>query len=296
MSFSLAVAPEQFLPAIGFPAELPLIADDELVTLLREAAESELDGLVACLVERGGITCQLKRLAVYKAKQPHHRFYVNDIAAELQKFGGNTIASAFRSGKGVPYREIVRDVATRLGVAREGSTADIEQRVIRKLAERFWEGATAEQRAALLDQVGVKDYSLVARPVLPAAVIAAVHASGFAAYQFTVIIANAVAHVLLGHGLSLAVNAGLTKGLSIFAGPPGWCLVAFLTAHSVASEAYRVTIPAVVQVALIRSAIEARREREAAGIQRKLRAYPWVLGVIVAVCIAAVVAVLLIAR
>jgi hypothetical protein len=69
--------------------------------------------------------------------------------------------------------------------------------------------------------------------------------------------------VLLGHGLSLAVNAGLTKDVSIFAGPPGWCLVGFLTAHSVASEAYRVTVLAVVQVALIRSAIAARREQQA---------------------------------
>jgi uncharacterized protein YaaW (UPF0174 family) len=74
----------------------------------------------------------------------------------------------------------------------------------------------------------------------------------------------------VGHGLSFAVNAGLTKGVSIFAGPPGWCLVAFLTAHSVASEAYRVTIPAVIQVALIRSAIEARREQQADRMRRKL--------------------------
>ena len=157
MSFSLALAPEEFMPAVGLPAELPLIAEDELVSLLQQGAESELDGLVACLVQGGGITCQLKRLAVYKANQPHHRVYVNDIAAELQKFGANTIASAFRSGKGVPYREIVQDVAGRLGVSREGTTTDIEKRILQKLAEKFWEGATTEQRIALLNQVGVRD-------------------------------------------------------------------------------------------------------------------------------------------
>lgn len=110
------------------------------------------------------------------------------------------------------------------------------------------------------------------RPAIPAALITAVHVSGFAAYQFSVIVANAVAHALLGHGLSFAANAALTKGVSIFAGPPGWCLVAFLTAQSVASEAYRVTIPAVVQVAMIRSAIEARREQQAARTRRTSRA------------------------
>jgi uncharacterized protein YaaW (UPF0174 family) len=262
MSFPLALAPEQFMPAVGHASELPLIAEDELVALLQQAAESELDGLVACLVERGAITCQLKRLSTYKSNHPHHRVYVNDIAAELQKFGANTLASTFRSGKGVLYEEIVRDVAKRLGVQREGSAAEMEKRILQKLAEKYWEDATPEQRAALLKQVGVRDLTIVARPALPAAVISAIHLSGFAAYQLTVIVANAVAHALLGHGLSLAVNAGLTKGVSVFVGPPGWCLVGFLTAQSIASEAYRVTIPAVVQVAMIRSAIEARRERE----------------------------------
>jgi hypothetical protein len=104
----------------------------------------------------------------------------------------------------------------------------------------------------------------VTRPAIPAALITAVHVS--------VIVANAVAHALLGHGLSFAANAALTKGVSIFAGPPGWCLVAFLTAQSVASEAYRVTIPAVVQVAMIRSAIEARREQQAARTRLTSRA------------------------
>ncbi|WP_433971950.1 YaaW family protein [Tunturiibacter lichenicola] len=296
MSFSLAVSPEEFMPAVGLPAELPLIAEDELVSILQQGAESELDGLVACLLQ-GGITCQLKRLTVYKANQPHHRVYVNDIAAELQKFGANTIASAFRSGKGVAYREIVQDVADRLGISREGTTMDIEKCILQKLAEKFWEGATAEQRLALLNQVGVRDYSLVARPALPAAVISAVHLSGFAAYQFTVIVANAIAHAVLGRGLSLAANAGLTKGVSIFAGPPGWCLVAFLTAHSIASEAYRVTIPAVVQVALIRSAIEARREQDAERTRRKLPVNPKLLAVaLVLLCAAVIAAIMLLVR
>jgi uncharacterized protein YaaW (UPF0174 family) len=291
MSFPLALAPEQFIPAVGRAAELPLIAEDELVSLLRQAAESELDGLVACLVERGGITCQLKRLPAYKSNHPHHRLYVDDIAAELQKFGANTLASRFRTGRGVLYEEIVRDVAKRLGVLREGNTAEVEKRILQKLAEKYWEGATPEQRTALLRQVGVRDLTLVARPALPAAVITAIHLSGFAAYQLTVIIANAVAHVLLGHGLSLVVNAGLTKGVSVFAGPPGWCLVGFLTAQSIASEAYRVTIPAVVQVAMIRSAIEARRERESKHGEKRFQMHLrwWIVaGIVIAMIIGAI--------
>ena len=73
--------------------------------------------------------------------------------------------------------------------------------------------------------------------------------------------------------------------------------MAFLTAHSVASEAYRVTIPAVVQVALIRSAIEARREQQADRMRRKLQANPKQLVIALGVLCAAVIgAILLLGR
>jgi uncharacterized protein YaaW (UPF0174 family) len=274
MSFTLASAPDARALVVNRSVELPLIENDELVLFLHQAAESELDGLVACLIERGGPACQLKRLSIYKRNSPRHRVYVNEIAAEIQKFGGNTIANALRSGKGIRYQEIVQDVARRLGVGREGATEQIEARILQKQGDKIWEGASIEERTALLKQFGVKDYSLVTRPALPAALITAVHVSGFGAYQFSVIVANAVTHALLGHGLSFVANAALTKGVSVFAGPPGWCLVGFLATHSVTSEAYRVTIPAVAQVAMIRNAIKARREREEARVKSRLHINP----------------------
>lgn len=54
--------------------------------------------------------------------------------------------------------------------------------------------------------------------------------SGFAAYKASVIVANAGAHALLGHGLSFAANAALTKGLAVVLGPVGWRLASFLAA------------------------------------------------------------------
>jgi uncharacterized protein YaaW (UPF0174 family) len=57
----------------------------------------------------------------------------------------------------------------------------------------------------------------------------------------------------LGRGLSYAANAGLTRWLSIFAGPIGWALTAVWTAIDLAGPAYRVTIPAVIQIAYMRA-------------------------------------------
>ncbi len=58
--------------------------------------------------------------------------------------------------------------------------------------------------------------------------------------------------VLLGRGLSLAANATLTRALSLFSGPVGWTIMTTWTALDLASLAYRVTIPAVLQIIILR--------------------------------------------
>jgi len=52
----------------------------------------------------------------------------------------------------------------------------------------------------------------------------AIQAAGFAPYKMAVIVANGMANAVLGHGLAFAANAGLTKGIALFAGPVGWAL------------------------------------------------------------------------
>ena len=257
----LQVDASEFFPAICPSASLPLIEDDDLVGLLEKAAESELDGLVQTLVKKGGLTCQLRGLERFKEDYPHHRLYVRDIAAEIQKYGANTLASQlFRAGKGVRYEEIVRDAASKLDLPTSRSTEEIEISIQTLLLDRLWHDLTPEKRQALLEEFEVRDYSLIAKAAVPAVLIESVKLSGFAAYKMSVIIANSVAHALLGHGLAFAVNTGLTKGLSLLLGPIGWSFVGFMTAHSIAGEAYRVTIPCVLQVSMIRRAV-AERER-----------------------------------
>ena len=60
------------------------------------------------------------------------------------------------------------------------------------------------------------------------------------------------AKFLTGRGLTIAANAALTKWLSVFAGPIGWAVTALWTVIDIAGPAYRVTIPAVIQIAYMR--------------------------------------------
>lgn len=72
------------------------------------------------------------------------------------------------------------------------------------------------------------------------------------AYKIALIVANAIAKAILGRGLSLAANAGIVRTISIFAGPIGWLITGLWAAMDIAGPAYRVTIPAVIQVAFLR--------------------------------------------
>ena len=250
--------------------KLPLIEDDDdLVPLLRAATNEQLDPLVEYIIKKGKFTNRLDKTEAYKRYAPNHKMYVDDIAAELQRYGGNTLPNMWR-GHGVPYRVICCDVAYQLGASYpEGaSVADIELRILVRVIERAWDRMNETERAEFWeffrgvegfeDLRKVEDLSLKPPkkigPILLVLLQAGVNMSGFLAYQLAVIIANIVAKTLLKRGLSLVLNRALTKGLSVLAGPIGWIILATWTAIDMAGPAFRVTIPCVLQVAMIRLA------------------------------------------
>ena len=75
---------------------------------------------------------------------------------------------------------------------------------------------------------------------------------GFKSYQLTLIIANAIMKALFGRGLTLVANSTLTRIMAILTGSIGWAITALWTMIDIAGPAYRVTIPAVIQVAYLR--------------------------------------------
>lgn len=237
---------------------LPLIADDlDLVPLLRQASNEELAPLVRYITEKGDLTAQIQRTKTYRqySATGNHSKYADDIAAEIQKFGANTLCSAiFRSGKGVRYREIVIDVAKRCKVSAGPSEPieKIEMRILLAVFSKAYERMTAEERGKLLDTLRIHRPHNLTGPIAVAAIQAAIQSTGFAPYMLAVIMANGAANALLGHGLAFATNAALTKGIAVFAGPVGWAFDGFWISTKIAGPAYRVTLPCVVQVAAIR--------------------------------------------
>ncbi len=194
----------------------------------------------------------------YKKYYPHNMsMMVEDIADELQLNGGNTFANIFRGFQGVEYKEILIDVCNKLKVPfnKYSDVEVIELCLLQTILINSLEDMSEEELAKLISEMNIPNQG-VGKQAMIAAIQIAIKRGGFSSYKLAVIVANAICKALLGRGLSIAANAALTRWLSIFAGPIGWTAVAVWTAIDIAGPAYRITIPAVIQVAYIRAKVK----------------------------------------
>ena len=175
------------------------------------------------------------------------------IAEELGRFGGNSFINLLRGGAGVPYKEIVCDVADHLRAdfRPAQSCGAIEISAVNAVLGQSLPKMSEQEKADLFAEFG-GTYTPGAGPAVMAALQAAIKASGFGAFKLAAVVANAVAKALLGRGLAFGATAGLMRGISIFAGPIGWAITAIWTAFDLGSPAYRVTVPCVIQIAYMR--------------------------------------------
>jgi len=232
--------------------------EDSDLEFLGQMKSDDLSDLVYCLThDKDGsprVTEELTMNEQYKSYYPDHHQYWKEIAAEIQCFGANSFVTIFRGGKGVLYKEVLTDVCDKLKVNyNENSTVEkIENNMLMKIIADSLEKMSPEELRDLADSVGMKNTNGITAEVLMGTFQAAFVAGGFMSYQITLIVVNAVARLLIGRGISVAGNAALTRVMAAFAGPIGWVLTGLWTAIDIAGPAYRVTIPAVIQVAALR--------------------------------------------
>ena len=231
---------------------------DSDLEFLRNTNSEDLNDLVFCLThDKDGdsrLTEELTQSDLYKAHNPDHQKYWDLVAAEIQCFGANTIITIFRGGKGVLYKEVLMDVCDKMKVNynKESSTEKIENNLLMKILTDALEKMSPEELKELAESVGIENVGAMNAEAFVGVFQAVFRAGGFKSYQLTLIIVNAVLKALIGRGLSFAGNAALTRTMAILTGPIGWVITGVWTALDIASPAYRVTIPAVIQVAALR--------------------------------------------
>lgn len=243
--------------------------DTDLTPLLAQCTDEDLNTLVEYIKEKGGITENLTIHEDYKKYNPQHSKYMPVIVDEIQRFCGDTFANLVRGG-GVPYMKIVKKVASKLHVEYNDdmSIREIEQNIIAKIIKDAWEKMDEKERIAILEEANVDINNLdeeskkifingnfsafTGAGASMAFIQLLINLTGFQAYQMSVIVANLVARTILGHGLALGTNAAITRGLAVFAGPVGWVISGLLMAPLVSGPAYRVIVPCVIHIAMLR--------------------------------------------
>lgn len=202
------------------------------------------------------LTESLSGTQEFRNNYPHNiKGMLTPLINEFREFGGNSFANIFRGG-GPEYSEILRDVAKRNKVSFNKKSSDerIERLLLQKLFEDSVENASDEELKNMMDELGYPTTNF-SRQAAMATLMTAWKAGGFKSYMLLVSVVNAVMKFLVGRGLSLAANAALTRMASIMMGPVGWVLTALWTLIDIAGPAYRVTVPAVIQIAYIRQSV-----------------------------------------
>jgi len=237
---------------------------DKNLDFLKACSHQELDNLVHILIydkdQKKRVSETLSKNEQYKKHAPQHALYSEEIISEIQRYGGNTIANIWRGGKGVPYREILEDVCHTYKVKYDKTieTEDLEDLLLFTILEHSIDKMSDAQRKELLHTLGVETTGF-SKKVMLSAVQTAIRAGGFTSYRLSVVVANSIVRQLTGKGIAFAGNQALTKSLSILSGPVGWAITSLWTVYDISGPAYRVTVPAVLEIAYLRKEYKAKK-------------------------------------
>lgn len=226
--------------------------------VLRKMKNDELKVLIQILLDKGRVTEDLSSSELFRTchESGNYAPCIDLVDEEIRRFGGNTIVNLFRGG-GPEYKEIACDVCEKLDVEVDQSKRmrEIDTALLKKVLTNMWEEMEDKDRRELLESLNIKittDSNFKAEGL--AALLTAFRAGGFASYQLTMIVVNAVAKMILGRGLALATNATINKVLGIVTGPIGIALTTMWVVADITGPAYRVTIPVVIYLAAMRQA------------------------------------------
>lgn len=185
----------------------------------------------------------------YNLNYPDHLAIMwKDIADELSLFGGNTILN-YLSGHGTDYRtmliELCKKTCTKFN--KQDSTPKIEEALLRTTLIMSLEKLNQKLLENMLNEIKISHQKFSKHEMISVLKIA-IERGAFPAHRIGEIVDNAISIRLVGRGVAFAT--ALNRSIYVLAGPLGWVIYAVLT---ITGPAYRVTFPAVVKIATMRS-------------------------------------------
>lgn len=231
---------------------------DRNLTFLRQASNNDL--LVLCDIVTKENDSTFRTTETLTNTHYYRRYYPDNIKKmlpelihEFRLFGGNSVLNFFR-GEGPEYSEILRDVANKCNVSFNNETAKdeyVELLLLDKLIKDALEGASDDELRQMMHELNI-NMSKFNRHKATRHLEKLWKSGSTAGF---ILMASVTSSVLIRlTGLALGTVAGLTLSRlsTIVLGPIGVILTSLYCAIDIAGPAYRVTIPAVIQIAYIR--------------------------------------------
>lgn len=241
--------------------ELKAMYIDRNLTFLRKASNDDL--LVLCDIVTREKDGTFRTTETLTDTEYYSRYYPDNIKKmlpelihEFRLFGGNSVLNFFR-GEGPEYSDILRDVANKCNVSFNNATAKdeyVELLLLNKLIKDALDGASDDELRRMLHElnINISKFNRHKATLHLEKLWRSGNSAGF------ILMASVTSSVLTRlTGLSLGTVAGLTLSRlsAIVLGPIGVILTSLYCAIDIAGPAYRVTIPAVIQIAYIRQKI-----------------------------------------
>lgn len=91
----------------------------------------------------------------YQKYGKQYKMYWKVLAEELQKYGGDSIVNVLRGGKGVLYKEILLDAASKVvdDLDKKASVIDIENNYIKSLLDKAFDKMSEDEKKAFLSEI-----------------------------------------------------------------------------------------------------------------------------------------------
>ena len=199
------------------------------------------------------ITEQITSSETYKNNFPNHRAYWELLASEIQHFGANSLMTLFRGGEGVLYREVIGDIADKLGlfIKKEDAIETIELALLTKLMMDAIDKMPEKNLSAVVDALEIQPESMN-RSDIKNALRWATKTNDYKPFTLASVVANSVLSHITNKGVE-AKSIPLSGAIDVIANPVGVLFEGIENLIKIPGPAYRVTIPCSALIAYLRA-------------------------------------------
>ena len=211
------------------------------------------------------ITEQLTSTDEYNRNYPEDMlFLVPQISNELLKYGSNTLSTLWNREPD-SYETVLRRVCKQMDVpvSDHDTITKMERNLLTTLCQDTLNKMSERELRLLANENGIPDKTLT-RQALTAALLMAVRTSRAVLARIAARIIQYIVEIITIRGVATAGIETATRAVGGVLGPIGWIALGAWTVYDITSPAYRVCIPAVLQVAYMRLNRFNGKERRAA--------------------------------